>query len=155
MTKPDPLDLARLISSVQTIEVAVASQFHIAVGDIRSECRRQEFAVPRHVVMWLARDLTQLTLPQIGRAMNRDHASVLHGVRRVEREINDSVGFRAVVTGLQQLLLPLVGPSPTMIDAIIEEVVRLYQPMITAAIRRELETVVGTDQISPLMSSSR
>jgi hypothetical protein len=105
--------------------------------------------------MWLARDLTQLTLPQIGRAMNRDHASVLHGVRRVEREINDSVGFRAVVTGLQQLLLPLVGPSPTMIDAIIEEVVRLYQPMITAAIRRELETVVGTDQISPLMSPSR
>jgi chromosomal replication initiator protein len=56
----------------------VAEGFGLRPDDLIARCRTKEVASPRQVAMYLARELTGVSLPQIGRAFNRDHATVLH-----------------------------------------------------------------------------
>jgi chromosomal replication initiator protein len=56
----------------------VAEGFGLRRDDLIARCRTKEVASPRQVAMYLARELTGVSLPQIGRAFNRDHATVLH-----------------------------------------------------------------------------
>lgn len=57
---------------------------------IVGERRSSDLMFPRHVGMYLAKELTLFSLPHIGRAFgNRDHTTILNGVRRVERRIGE------------------------------------------------------------------
>lgn len=63
---------------------AVAEYFHITVQDLRGKSRRREVAWPRQIAMYLLRQETHLSLPQIGQFMGgRDHTTVLHGCEKV------------------------------------------------------------------------
>jgi chromosomal replication initiator protein len=65
----------------------VAEAFGLHRYDLIARCRTKEVAFPRHVAMYLARELTCASLPQIGRAFNRDHATVLHACRHVKESL--------------------------------------------------------------------
>ncbi len=64
----------------------VAEAFGLHRYDL-ARCRTKEVAFPRHVAMYLARELTCASLPQIGRAFHRDHATVLHAFRHVKESL--------------------------------------------------------------------
>ncbi|MCB1473808.1 MAG: hypothetical protein KDJ68_13240 [Rhodobiaceae bacterium] len=57
----------------------------IALSELRSERRKTDVALSRQIVMWLARELTTLSLPRIGRYLSRDHTTVLHGCQKIDR----------------------------------------------------------------------
>src|SRR5205823_2301923 len=64
--------------------LTVAEYFKIKVGDMHSKKRSRNLARPRQVAMALAKDLTQMSLPEIGEAFgNRDHTTVLHACRTI------------------------------------------------------------------------
>jgi hypothetical protein len=80
-----PIAVLRSLS-VKTIAEAVARKYNIAVLDIACDRRTADLVRPRQIVFYLARTLTGLSLPVIGRAVgNRDHTTALHGFRKIEK----------------------------------------------------------------------
>ncbi|TMH95294.1 MAG: chromosomal replication initiator protein DnaA [Betaproteobacteria bacterium] len=80
----DILNLSSRQVSVEGIQKTVAEYFKIKVGDMHSKKRSRNVARPRQVAMALAKDLTQMSLPEIGEAFgNRDHTTVLHACRTI------------------------------------------------------------------------
>lgn len=71
--------------SVAAIAVAVADAWGIALRAIHSDRREQPVALARQVAMHLARRLTGQSFPAIGRALGRDHSTVMHGHREILR----------------------------------------------------------------------
>jgi chromosomal replication initiator protein len=72
--------------TVDDIQKAVAEHFGLKQADLISERRNRAIARPRQAAMWLAKQLTTRSLPDIGRRFGgRDHTTVLHGVRRIEQ----------------------------------------------------------------------
>lgn len=70
-------------SRIKPVIRAVAKFYGVTVGDLVSFRRNEEIVRPRHVAMYLARQLTKHSLPRIGRALDRHHTSVLHGCRQI------------------------------------------------------------------------
>ena len=78
------LNVASRHVSVDGIQKTVAEYFKIKVADMHSKKRSRNLARPRQVAMALAKDLTQMSLPEIGEAFgNRDHTTVLHACRTI------------------------------------------------------------------------
>ena len=70
--------------SVELIQKTVADYFRIKVADMFSHKRNRAIARPRQVAMWLSRELTDRSLPEIGDAFGgRDHTTVMHACRTI------------------------------------------------------------------------
>ena len=77
--------------SVENIQKTVADYYKIRVSDMHSKKRSRAVARPRQVAMALAKELTQLSLPEIGSNFGgRDHTTVLHACRQIAK-LRDSV----------------------------------------------------------------
>ena len=86
--------------SIENIQKTVADYYKIRVSDMHSKKRTRAVARPRQVAMALAKELTQLSLPEIGSNFGgRDHTTVLHACRQITKlrdsvpEINRDVAF--------------------------------------------------------------
>lgn len=71
---------------ISVIQGVVADYYHIPLGEMRSARRTREVARPRQVAMYLSKRLTSQSLPEIGRRFGgRDHTTVIHALRQIER----------------------------------------------------------------------
>jgi len=71
--------------TIDEIQKAAAEHYGMKQADLISERRNRSIARPRQAAMWLAKQLTTRSLPDIGRRFGgRDHTTVLHAVRRIE-----------------------------------------------------------------------
>ena len=71
--------------TVEEIQRQVADYYNIRMSDIIGPKRLRSFARPRQVAMYLSKQLTSRSLPEIGRRFGgRDHTTVMHGVKRIE-----------------------------------------------------------------------
>ncbi|MDX6593419.1 MAG: chromosomal replication initiator protein [Gaiellales bacterium] len=72
--------------TIEQIQSAVCEIFHVSLADLRGDKRPQSIAYPRHIAMYLSRELTDASLPKIGTKFGgRDHSTVLHGVNKIAR----------------------------------------------------------------------
>jgi chromosomal replication initiator protein len=70
--------------TVELIQKTVADYYKIKVAEMYSKRRPSSIALPRQIAMYLAKELTQKSLPEIGeRFGGRDHTTVLHAVRKI------------------------------------------------------------------------
>jgi len=77
--------------SIENIQKTVADYYKIRISDMHSKKRSRAVARPRQVAMALAKELTQLSLPEIGSNFGgRDHTTVLHACRQIAK-LRDSV----------------------------------------------------------------
>jgi len=86
--------------SIENIQKTVADYYKIRISDMHSKKRTRAVARPRQVAMALAKELTQLSLPEIGSNFGgRDHTTVLHACRQITKlresapELNHDVNF--------------------------------------------------------------
>jgi chromosomal replication initiator protein len=80
----DLLSFNRGQISVEFIQKTVADFYKMKVADMYSKRRPANIALPRQIAMYLAKDLTQKSLPEIGELFGgRDHTTVLHAVRKI------------------------------------------------------------------------
>ncbi len=86
--------------SIDNIQKTVADYYKIRISDMHSKKRSRAIARPRQVAMALAKELTQLSLPEIGSNFGgRDHTTVLHACRQIAKlreahpDINHDVNF--------------------------------------------------------------
>jgi len=71
--------------TIDEIQKKVCDHYRISYREMTSERRAREVARPRQIAMYLAKQLTQRSLPEIGRRFGgRDHTTVIHAVRRIE-----------------------------------------------------------------------
>ena len=94
----DLLSIQNRQISVENIQKTVADYYKIKVSDMYSKKRPASIARPRQIAMYLAKELTQKSLPEIGELFGgRDHTTVLHAVRKI-------AGERQQLTELNQQL---------------------------------------------------
>ena len=97
--------LAASRPTVEQIAAKVGGHFQVAPKDLQSSRRSRNILVPRQVGMYLARRLTELSLDQIGAYFGgRDHSTVLHACRKVERNLARDNVFSGTVRQLQSSL---------------------------------------------------
>ncbi len=90
---------------IDTIIATVAVEFGVTELDMRSARRGAQIVRARHVAMYLARNLTLRSYPQIAHAFgNRDHTTAMYGVRRADQEIHTDPALSARVVALRFVL---------------------------------------------------
>jgi chromosomal replication initiator protein len=91
--------------TIEEIQKRVAEHFNIRISDMHSARRARAVARPRQVAMYLAKQLTARSLPEIGRKFGgRDHTTVMHAVRKVEELRATDSGFSEDVELLRRML---------------------------------------------------
>ena len=91
--------------SIEEIQRKVAEHYNLRLTDMVSARRARNVARPRQVAMYLAKQLTQRSLPEIGRRFgNRDHTTVMHAVSRVAELMAEDAAFAEDVSLLRKML---------------------------------------------------
>ncbi|MBU0679854.1 MAG: chromosomal replication initiator protein DnaA [Proteobacteria bacterium] len=90
--------------SVEMIRDFIAGQYKLSINDLQSKSRKRLIAFPRQVCMYLARKHTELPLADIGRALNRDHSTVVHAVRTITTKIARDASTRGQIELLSDKL---------------------------------------------------
>ena len=92
--------------SVDEIQKKVAHHFNIKIADMFSARRSRQIARPRQIAMYLAKNLTSMSYPEIGKRFgNRDHTTIMHAVRKVEDLMEQDAGLCDDVNLLKSLLV--------------------------------------------------
>jgi chromosomal replication initiator protein len=91
--------------TIDEIQRRVAEHFNIKMAEMTSSRRSRVVARPRQVAMYLAKQLTQRSLPEIGRKFGgRDHTTVMHAVRKIEELTRSDRALAEDVDVLQRML---------------------------------------------------
>lgn len=107
MTQDVLKDMLRSIdrkTTIDEIQKKVAEYFNISVKEMQSSRRARNVARPRQIAMYLAKQLTSRSLPEIGRKFDRDHTTVMHAVRKVEELVLEDASMAESVEALRRTL---------------------------------------------------
>lgn len=95
------------VGSLAEIQAAVGTHFGVSAQELLSGSRSARIAWPRQLAMYLARELTDESLPAIGRHFGgRDHTTVMYACRRASARIDDDAAVREAVEKLRATLAP-------------------------------------------------
>ena len=90
---------------IEDILRIISRHFGVSKGDLLSQRRHRSVVWPRQIGMYLAKQLTHRSLPEIGRRFgNRDHTTVLHAIRKIEGVIAGDASLRDEIDDLKKLL---------------------------------------------------
>ncbi len=92
-------------ATIEDIQKQVADYYNIKVSDMHSGRRSVSIARPRQIAMYLSKQLTSKSLPEIGRKFGgKDHTTVMHGVKRITELMQNDAEVRDDVERLQRML---------------------------------------------------
>lgn len=87
--------------SISNIQERVAVFFGISMIEILSDRKARGIVRPRQVAMYLAKEMTLHSFPAIGRAFHRDHTTIMAGVQRVSRLMDENRSFHDKVRDIR------------------------------------------------------
>ena len=74
--------------TIDLIQKTVADYFSISISDIKGKKRTKSFSLPRHIAMFLCREMTECSTTELGNDFGgRDHTTILHGCNKIEAQI--------------------------------------------------------------------
>jgi chromosomal replication initiator protein len=101
----DLLSIQNRQISIENIQKTVADYYKIKVADMYSKRRPASIAGPRQIAMYLAKELTKRSLPEIGDLFGgRDHTTVLHAVRKITKDRQQNLELNQQLHLLEQTL---------------------------------------------------
>lgn len=101
----DLLALQDKLVTIDNIQRTVGEYYNIKISDLLSRRRNRSIARPRQVAMYLAKELTNHSLPEIGEAFGgKDHTTVLHACRKVKELNNSDADIREDLKNMLRLL---------------------------------------------------
>lgn len=93
--------------TVEQIQKSVCEFYAIRLQDMKAKKRTKEIALPRQVAMFLAKQLTELSLSDIGKAFGgKDHATVIYACRQIGAKMKDDDTLKRIVENLSNRLKP-------------------------------------------------
>ena len=91
--------------TVELVQQVVANHYQIELAAMRSHERSRDITLPRQIAMYLARELTNRSLPEIARDFGgRDHTTVLHACKKVERIQEQDLAVRKSILHIRDLI---------------------------------------------------
>ncbi len=85
----------------------VADHYNVSTSDLCGNKRNSKIVVPRQVAMYLCREIISLPLKNIGKCLgNRDHTTVMHGIDKIEKEINSDDNLKNTIDILKKKINP-------------------------------------------------
>jgi chromosomal replication initiator protein len=100
----------RVRVSREDIIVAVERHFSVGRRELTGRKRTKEVVLPRQIAMYLLRADTDASLIEIGADLGgRDHTTVLHGIRQIERQLTSDAGLRSRVFAIRESLAGVAG----------------------------------------------
>ena len=87
--------------SIEEIQAAVAKKYNVSMAQILSPERTQSIVTPRQLSMYIARKFTTKSLPEIAKLFDKTHATIIHGVRNIEKRLDVEVDLK---TTLEEIL---------------------------------------------------
>ena len=92
--------------SILQIQEEVAKYYHIQLKDLKGKKRVKSIGVPRQIAMYLARELTDSSLPKIGAEFGgKDHTTVIHAHEKIQHLVDSSVSMQNEVSEIKNFLL--------------------------------------------------
>jgi chromosomal replication initiator protein len=94
------------IITLDDIEEIVAERFHVKIADIRSRRRSKTLVHPRQIAMYLCRELTDSSFPEIGRHFGgKDHTTIIHACKQIAKAKEADSSLKAVLESLKQQIM--------------------------------------------------
>ncbi len=101
----DQFSVNNNLVTIENIQKTVADYYNIKVADMHSKRRPANIALPRQIAMYLAKELTQHSLPEIGSNFGgRDHTTVMHAVRKITQERKSNAELNHEIHVLEQMI---------------------------------------------------
>jgi chromosomal replication initiator protein len=89
--------------SIELIQETVTNRFNLKLSDMKARKRTDAVAYPRQIAMYLSRELTSASLPEIGNAFGgRDHTTVIHAINKIEQKMKQDTDLAASIESLIQ-----------------------------------------------------
>ena len=89
--------------TIEAIQRAVAEQFGMRVADLKQKNNSRNVVVPRQIAMYLAKQLTEASLPEIGRQFgNKHHTTVMHSIAKIDEQRRTDKDLHRTVNKLQE-----------------------------------------------------
>jgi len=90
---------------VDFIQRCVAEEFGIAFGELKTKRRNKTVVLPRQVAMYLSRELTDLSLPEIGQFFGgKDHTTVLHSYNKIKEGVGSNATLQEKIERIIQII---------------------------------------------------
>jgi chromosomal replication initiator protein len=95
--------------SIDLIQETVTNRFNLKLSDMKARKRTDAVAYPRQIAMYLSRELTPASLPEIGNAFGgRDHTTVIHAINKIEQKMKQDTDLAATIEKLIQQIKGVV-----------------------------------------------
>ncbi|HLO25277.1 MAG TPA: chromosomal replication initiator protein DnaA [Geobacteraceae bacterium] len=92
--------------TIEIIQKHVADHFKIKVSELKSEKRLKALVVPRQIAIYLCRELTKASYPEIGEKFGgKDHSTIIHSVKKIDAQMAQNLEMRGTVENLKRSLL--------------------------------------------------
>lgn len=89
--------------TVELIQKTVADHFGLKVADLKSDKRLKSFVQARQIAIWLCRDLTSASYPDIGQKFGgKDHSTVIHAAKKIDRQLGTEPAMAKTIEDLRQ-----------------------------------------------------
>lgn len=96
--------------TIENIQKEVAGFFNMRVTDLKSERKQKNIALPRQICMYLSRRYTGASFPEIGEKFGgKDHSTVIHAVRKIEKNLGKDPSITKAVETLSQKIESLMS----------------------------------------------
>ncbi|SLM47175.1 chromosomal replication initiator protein DnaA, DNA-binding transcriptional dual regulator [Nitrospira japonica] len=94
------------IVSLEDIQEVVSTWFHVRIADLKSRRRSKTLVHPRQIAMYLCRELTDASYPEIGRHFGgKDHTTIIHACRQIGKARDTDSSLQATLDGLKDKIL--------------------------------------------------
>jgi chromosomal replication initiator protein len=104
-------------STSNAILNSVARFFGVKIDELKGRARHKQIVVPRQIAMYLLCEDAHLSTPEVGRLLNRDHTTVMHGMKQIANDIARDGPSRAAVRGVREVLAVATMPLPTRAES--------------------------------------
>lgn len=94
------------IVSIEDIQEVVGSKYHLKIADLKSRRRSKTLVHPRQIAMYLCRELTDASFPEIGRQFGgKDHTTIIHACRQITKAKEADSTLHTTLEGLKEQIL--------------------------------------------------
>ena len=91
--------------NIDSIKEKIVEYFQIRLSDLSSNRRSRNIVLPRQIAMYISRELTDLSLPEIGASFGgKDHTTVMHACTKIKEKINSSNNFKEIIDKIKELI---------------------------------------------------
>jgi len=91
--------------SIEEIQKNVAAYFSVKVSDLKSAKRLKALVIPRQIAMYISRQLTSCSYPEIGDKFGgKDHSTIIHAIKKIEKQLEDDYQLKITVENLKNSL---------------------------------------------------